>query len=61
MQNQQTRELIIARKTSHKQQQRLESPTVTVTWHASKYKVHEQHLVQYINSCAPVWPSGKAR
>ena len=25
------------------QQQRPESPTVTVTWHASKYKVHKLH------------------
>ena len=25
------------------QQQRPESPTVTLTWHASKYKVHKLH------------------
>ena len=25
------------------QQQRPESPTVTLTWHASKYKIHELH------------------
>ena len=25
------------------QQQRFESPTVTLTWHASKYKVHKLH------------------
>ena len=37
VQNQHTRELICARKTSHKQkQQRPESHTVTLTWHASK-------------------------
>ena len=37
VQNQHTRELICTRKTSQKQkQQRPESPTVTLTWHASK-------------------------
>ena len=42
MQNQHTRELISARKTSHKylQQQRPASPTVTLTRQAGKYKVH---------------------
>ena len=25
------------------QQQRLESPTLTLTWHASKHKVHKLH------------------
>ena len=35
--NQQTKELISARTTSRKhKQQRPESPTVTVTWHAGK-------------------------
>ena len=40
VQNQPTRELIGTWKTSHKQQ-RHESPTVTLTWYASKYKVHK--------------------
>ena len=40
--NQHTRELISARKTSHKHK-RPESPTVTLTWHACKYKVHTFH------------------
>ena len=31
------------------QQQRVESPTVTATWHASKYTVHELHQ-KYIRS-----------
>ena len=35
--------LISARKMSHKQQQRLELSTVTLTWHASKHKVHTLH------------------
>ena len=42
--NQRTREVIIARKTSHKHKnKRPESPTVTLTWHARKYKVHTFH------------------
>ena len=41
VQNQHTRQLISARKTVRQtQQQRPESPTVTLTWHACKYKVH---------------------
>ena len=44
--NQQTRELISTQKMSHKQQ-RPESPTVTLTWHASKYRVHKL-LLRYI-------------
>ena len=40
--DQQTKELINARKTQT-QQQRSESLTVTLTWHASKYKVHKLH------------------
>ena len=52
VQNQQTRELIGTWKTSHKRQQRHESPTVTLTWHASKYKVHKLHqmyiLVEFV-------------
>ena len=45
MQNQQTRELISARKKNitQVQQQRPESPTVTFTWHSCKYKVHKLH------------------
>ena len=34
--------LTSARKPSHKHN-RPESPTVTLTWHASKYKVHKRH------------------
>ena len=45
--NQHTRELISVRNTSaaqvQLQQQRPESPTVTLTWHACKYKVHKHH------------------
>ena len=40
MQNQHTSKLISARKTSHKQHQKPDWPTVTLTWHASQYKVH---------------------
>ena len=46
IERQHTRELISARKASHKlmiQKQRPESPTVTLTWHASKYKIHQLH------------------
>ena len=44
MQNQHTRELISEKKKiTQAQQQRPESPTVTLTWHASKYKVHKLH------------------
>ena len=43
-QNQQTRELISARTTSHKR--RPESPTVTLTWHASKYKVNKLNILE---------------
>ena len=39
--NQHTRELISTRNTSTKQ--RHESATVTLTWHACKYKVHKLH------------------
>ena len=46
-QNQQLRELISAhsKDVTQTQQQRPESPTVTPTWHASKYKVllHKLH------------------
>ena len=42
VQNQHSRELVTAGKTSHKQQ-RLESPTVTLTWHASKYSSGESY------------------
>ena len=31
-------------------QQGPESPTVTLTWHACKYKVHKLHQRRYINS-----------
>ena len=41
-QNQETRELISARRASHKQP-RPKSPMVPITWHASKYKVHKLH------------------
>ena len=41
-QNQHTRELISARMTSQ-HNDRLESLPVTLTWHASKYKVHKLH------------------
>ena len=39
------RSLISARKTSQKHNNKdlIESPTVTVTWHASKYKVHKPY------------------
>ena len=40
------------------QQQRPESPTVTLTWHASKYKVRKLHQ-RYILKGETVWPSGK--
>ena len=30
------------------QQQRHESPTVTLTWHASKYKEHKLHQTMYL-------------
>ena len=44
MQNQQTRELISAPKdVTQAQQQRPESPTVTLTWHASKHEVRKLH------------------
>ena len=35
--------VISPRKTAHKQQQRPQSPTATLTWHASQYKVHKLH------------------
>ena len=45
--NQHTRELISVRNTSaaqvQLQQQRPESPTVTLTWRACKYKIHKLH------------------
>ena len=41
--NQHTRELISARKTSHKHSNKDSSPTVILTWHASKYKIHKLH------------------
>ena len=40
VQNQQTRELISAQCVTQVQQQRPELPTVTLTWHACRYKVH---------------------
>ena len=44
VQNQHTRELISAQKTSHKHDnKRPESPTVTLAWHACKCKVHKLH------------------
>ena len=60
--NQHTRELISARNMQHKhnykdlkyvtqtQQQRPESPAVTLTWHACKHKVHKVHQ-KYIPKC----------
>ena len=33
-------------KTEQRKQQRPESPTVTLTWHASKYKVHKLEIEQ---------------
>jgi len=41
MQNQHTRELVSAQNTQV--QQRPKSPTVTLTWHVCKYKVHKLH------------------
>ena len=53
-------ELISARKTSHKQQPRSESPSVTLTWHASNYigtltspEVHKRHQ-RYILEHVPL-------
>ena len=45
MQNQHKRELTGTRNTdiTQVQQQRPELPTVTLTWHACKYKVHKLH------------------
>ena len=44
--NQHTRELINARKASHKHNnEKHESAMVTLTWHASEYKVHKLHQV----------------
>ena len=40
------------------QQQRPESPTVTLTWYESKYKVRKLHQ-RYILKGETVWPSGK--
>ena len=51
MQNQHTRELINTRKASHKHdndKDLTESPTVTLTWHACKYKVHKLHKRMYL-------------
>ena len=45
--NRHTRELISVTQT---QQPRPESPTVTLTWHASKYEVHELHLRYILRS-----------
>ena len=42
-QKQHTRELISTQKTSHIQEQRPQSPMVTLTWYACKYKVHKLH------------------
>ena len=43
-QNQHTRELISTRKTSHKHSNKdLSRLRYTLTWHASKYKVHKLH------------------
>ena len=40
------------------QQQRPESPTVTLSWHACKYKVHKLHLMYILCTCLTgVWPS----
>ena len=50
---QQTRRLISTWKTSNKQQQRLESPTLTLTWHASKYKVHNLHQRYVLKNLCP--------
>ena len=38
----------------HKQQQRPESPTVTLTWHMSKYKIHKLHQ-RYILKSIKQW------
>ena len=44
--------LISARETSYKQQ-RHESPTVTLTWHACKYKVYKHHQRYILFSSFP--------
>ena len=44
VQNQHKEDFISTSKMSHIWQQRPESPTVTLTWHASKYKVHGKKL-----------------
>ena len=36
------------------QQQRPESPTVTLTWHACKYKVHKLHQRYSLRNCIKV-------
>ena len=43
VQNERTKELISNRKTSQTQQQRPESPTITLTSHSNKYKAHKLH------------------
>ena len=47
MGSQHTRELISTGKTTHEHSnKRPESPTVTLTWHASKYKIQTHKKVQ---------------
>ena len=49
IQDQHKQEVISAQKMSHKKQQRPESPMVTLTWHACKYKVqnHQRYILTF--------------
>ena len=56
LKNQHTRDLISLKNVTQTQRQRPESPTVNLTWHASKYKVHKLHQ-RYI-PCTSGWGGG---
>ena len=61
VQNRHTRELISAQKMSLAQQQRPESPTVTLTCHRCKYKVHKLHQRYILAEDAPCQVSCRRR
>ena len=58
--NQQRRELISDRKRSHElEKDSPELPTVSLTWHAGKHKVHKLHHQRYVLSfCADLFLLG---
>ena len=53
--NKQGSSLVLERRHTQTQQQRPESPTISLSWHASKYKVHKLHHILELYKTSSDW------